>query len=125
MPKSNLRILHGQPVWSIEYGWLIIDSINECMIAPNGITLPFESEINIYYKSNEFTEGVEAKTQSLYISEIKKCKKIWLEPISSDINLRQELRGWYTVMSYWVENSVGNRFLFDTYNAKWIAFREI
>lgn len=27
VPNSNLRIMHGQPVWSKEYGWMIVDSV--------------------------------------------------------------------------------------------------
>lgn len=125
VPKSNLRIMHGQPVWADEYGWLIIDSINECMIAPDGVSLPFTSEIKIYYKAVAFTEGDLPKTKALLLSEINECDRVWVEPISPDPHLRQELRGWYSVLSDWVENSAGNRFLYDTYVAKWLAFSEI
>ena len=125
IPKSNLRIMHGQPVWTDEYGWLIVDSINECMIAPDGINLPFTCEIKIYYKTKEFTEGAIPKTKALSLEEINECDRVWVEPISIDANLRQELRGWYSVMSDWVENSAGNRFLFGTYASKWLAFSEI
>lgn len=125
VPKLNLRIMHGQPVWADEYGWLIIDSINECMIAPDGVSLPFTSEVKLYYKTNEFIEGNLPKAKALLISEINEYDKLWVEPISIDYNLRQELRGWYKVMSDWVENSAGNRFLYDTYMAKWIAFSKI
>ena len=125
VPKSNLRIMHGQPVWADEYGWLIIDSINECMIAPDGVSLPFTSEVKLYYKTNEFIEGNLPRAEALLLSEINEYDKVWVEPISPNAHLRQELRGWYKVMSDWVENSAGNRFLYDTYMAKWIAFSEI
>ena len=125
VPKLNLRIMHGQPVWSDEYGWLIVDSINECMIAPDGVKLPFTSTINVYYKTDDFSESALPKTKALSLTEINEYEKVWVEPISSDFNLRQELRGWYSVMSDWVENSVGNRFLYNTYKVKWLAFFEI
>lgn len=125
VPKSNLRIMHGQPVWADEYGWLIVDSINECMIAPDGVKIPFTSEIKVYYKTNEFTEGDLPRTIALSLTELSEYDRVWVEPISPNAHLRQELRGWYTVMSDWVENSAGNRFLYDTYMAKWIAFSEI
>lgn len=125
VPKSNFQIMHGQPVWTNEYGWLIVDSINECMIAPDGIKLPFTSEIKVYYKTNEFTEGDLPRTAALSLTELSEYDRVWVEPISPNAILRQELRGWYTVMSDWVENSAGNRFLFGTYASKWLAFSEI
>lgn len=125
IPVTNFCILHGQPVWSDEYGWLIVDSINECMIAPDGIKLPFTSEIKVYYKTNEFTEGDLPRTAALSLTELSEYDRVWVEPISPNAILRQELRGWYTVMSDWVENRAGNRFLFDTYKSKWLAFSKI
>lgn len=125
VPKSNFQIMHGQPVWTNEYGWLIVDSINECMIAPDGIKLSFTSEIKVYYKTNEFTEGDLSRTAALSLTELSEYDRVWVEPISPNAILRQELRGWYTVMSDWVENRAGNRFLFDTYNSKWLAFSKI
>ena len=48
--------------------------------------------------------------------------EIWVEPISVDTDLRQELRGWYYVKKRWVENEYGNKFYLDAYGAKWLAF---
>ncbi len=48
--------------------------------------------------------------------------EVWLEPISHDADLREELRGWYRVCERWVENDYGTRFPIDTYGAKWLAF---
>ena len=123
--KSNLRIMHGQPVWTDEYGWLIVDSINECLIAPDGVSLTFTSSVKLYYKAEMFAEGPFPISNPLSLSELSGYNRVWVEPISSDYNLRQELRGWYTVMSDWAENSAGNRFLFDAYQSKWLAFSEI
>lgn len=95
------------------------------MIAPGGINLPFSSEIKVYYKTGEYTEGALPKAKALSTQEIKRYERVWVEPISADANLRQELRGWYNVMSDWVENSSGNRFLLDSYQSKWLAFSKI
>ena len=35
---------------------------------------------------------------------------------------RDELRGWYHIKRRFVENEVGQRFYFDFYGAKWLAF---
>lgn len=125
VPISNLRIMHGQPVWTDEYGWLIVDSINECLVAPDGFSLPFACSVKIYYKTEMFVEKSIPKSNALPLSKLSEYDGVWVEPISIDHNLRQELRGWYRVMPDWVENSAGNRFLFDTYESKWLAFSEV
>lgn len=125
VPKTNLCIMHGQPVWNDEYGWLIVDSINKCMIGPDGVSLPFTSKIKVYYKTSEFIEGNHPRTKALLLLEINEYDRVWVEPITPNVHLQQELRGWYKVMSDWVENSAGNRFLFDSYQSKWLAFSKI
>lgn len=47
---------------------------------------------------------------------------VWVEPVSMDSHLRMELRGWYHVKNRFVENEVGQRFYFDFYDIKWLAF---
>ena len=44
------------------------------------------------------------------------------QPISSDSDLRRELRGWYQAKDRFVQNEYGNRFYLDTYGSKWLAF---
>ena len=38
--------------------------------------------------------------------------------------LRNWIVGWYQVKGIFVENSAGNRFLYDTYGSKWLAFEK-
>lgn len=125
IPHQNLRIMHGQPVWSSEYGWMLIDSINNCLVAPDEIRVPFEEIKKVYFKISDVWEGKIPTTEPISLRGLKEYDKVWVEPISVDIELREELRGWYSVKSEWVENSSGNRFLFDTYGAKWFAFDRI
>lgn len=124
IPVENFCVLHGMPVWSDEYGWLLVDAINECFIAPDSLSIPFEKDIQVYYKLDTLVEGHAPTTESLELSKLSEYDRVWVEPISANFHLRQELRGWYTVMSDWVENGAGNRFLFDTYESKWLAFSE-
>lgn len=125
IPHQNLRTMHGQPVWSSEYGWMLIDSINNCLVAPDEIRVPFEEIKEVYFKISDVWEGKIPTTEPISLRGLKEYDKVWVEPISVDIELREELRGWYSVKSEWVENSSGNRFLFDTYGAKWFAFDRI
>lgn len=54
--------------------------------------------------------------------ELAGLREVWVEPISQNQKLREELRGWYRVYSEFVENSTGNRFFMGQYSSKWIAF---
>ena len=54
--------------------------------------------------------------------EIEEQSEVWVEPVSRDEVLRQELRGWYIVKNRYVENELGQRFYLDTYGNKWWAF---
>lgn len=49
-------------------------------------------------------------------------EEMWVEPISPNPILRDELRGWCHREDRYVENEYGNRFYLDTYAAKWLAF---
>ena len=52
----------------------------------------------------------------------RQLENIWVEPISKDSELRNELRGWYHLKDRYVENEYGNRFYLDTYGAKWLGY---
>lgn len=58
----------------------------------------------------------------LALDMVMACRLVWVEPISPDRALREELRGWYTRRSHWVENDCGNRFFLGSYGVKWLAF---
>ncbi len=62
-----------------------------------------------------FSEPVLPSSRPMTLSEIKELEQIWLEPISPDSDLRNELRGWYQVKDLFVQNEYGNRFYLDTY----------
>lgn len=123
IPPQALPAFHGRPVWSTKYGWLLVNAADRLLTFPDGHTLPFSNIIGeIFISSPPFSESDPPKELPLSRSEVSKQKEIWLEPISPDSDLRQELRGWYLVKDRFVENEYGNRFYLDTYGAKWLAF---
>lgn len=69
-----------------------------------------------------FADPASPQGQPLSRLELHPQREVWLEPISCDTHLREELRGWYRIKSRWAENEYGNRFYLDTYGAKWLAF---
>lgn len=120
-----LAIYHAKPVWSAKYGWLLVNAIDQKLLLPNGQTIPFADSGELYTVPQPFAEPALPFGKPLLLSEVKELEQIWLEPVSSDQYLRNELRGWYHVKKRFVENEYGNRFYLDTYGAKWLAFHMI
>lgn len=119
---KSLPIFHGKPVWSTQYGWLLVNAIDKILLSSNGQTIPFADCGKLFASAQLFSEAAFPDSSPLTLSEVRECKQIWLEPISPDSELRDELRGWYLVQARFVQNEYGNRFYLDTYEAKWLAF---
>ena len=120
-----LPIFHGKPVWSAEYGWMLVNAIDRTLLLSNGGTIPFANSKELYTLPQLFAEPALPSGKPLLLSEIKEQDRIWLEPVSPDSDLRNELRGWYQVKNRFVQNEYGNRFYLDTYGAKWLAFLSV
>lgn len=119
---SSLPVFHGRPVWSPKHGWMLVNAIERVLILPTGQTIPFADSRDLYCIPPQFSESDLPSGEPLSHSEITQLDQIWLEPVSPDSDLRNELRGWYQVKERFVQNEYGNRFYMDTYGAKWLAF---
>ncbi|MEY8389859.1 XRE family transcriptional regulator [Lachnospiraceae bacterium] len=123
IPLQALPAFHGRPVWSAAYGWLLVNAADRLLTFPDGHALPFTDMTgDLFSLAPPFSETEPPKGQPLSRFEVSGQKEIWLEPISPDSGLREELQGWYQVKARYVENEYGNRFYLDTYGAKWLAF---
>ena len=122
IPIKNLSIQNGKPVWSRSYGWMLVDAADQVLLLSDSRILPFEDAGELYIYPPPFSESMAPTNMPLPKSQILQKQEVWLEPISPDLELQNELRGWYRVKSRWVENEYGNRFYLDTYGAKWLAF---
>ena len=128
VPKENLRILHGRPVWCREHGWMLVNAAWECFLKTDGTRIPFhetENDLEVYLYAPSFAEGAVPVEGPLKLSEISAREKIWVEPVSQDEELREELRGWYHVRKRFVENESGSQFYLDKYGVKWLGFDEM
>ena len=119
--KDILPFLHDHPIFVNNNRWGLVD---ERIRFLDGSELPFSDAIRIsalppIFQSNSIPEG-----RKLSRDEIASYTRVWVEPISTDEDLRQEMRGWYTVKDRFVENELGQRFYLDTYGNKWLAFME-
>jgi len=121
IPAASIRLFHGKPVWCREYGWAIVDATNKELIFVDK-RLPFTEVPEIFASAARFAESGTPTDEPLSYSDAKSKTAVWVEPISDDTQLRQELRGRYVVKERYVENEYGVKFYFDTYEAKWLAF---
>lgn len=122
LPQDLLKIYHGKSVWSSDFGWVLVDSVKNVLVRLDGSTVPFADAGSVYAAQPPFYEATLPDTKPLSKQELSNHKEVWLEPISHDAELREQLRGWYRVCERWVENDYGTRFPIDAYGAKWLAF---
>lgn len=121
--KKLLPILHEKPVWSARHGWMLVDYAKSHLIGCN-IIIPLEKAEELFIAPPTFAESSIPNSEPFSRNELQYGLQIWVEPISADSSLREELRGWYRVKHHAIENECGNRFSLDSYGAKWLAFSE-
>ena len=119
---SLIPVLHETPVFSPTRGWAFVDAVTSELHFANGETLPASNLNELYIMAPVLMCPSVPNTPALAKAELQEYDEVWVEPISTDRLLQQELRGWYRVKKYYVENAVGQRFYFDFYGAKWLAF---
>ena len=124
LDASTLPALHGKPVWTSEFGWGIVNSIQKHVIFMEGITVPFGDLPKLRILPPSFTVGYHPYGTPVSHEDLKKYAQLWIEPILPDSFSRNELRGWYKIHAFYAENEYGTRFLFDTYGSKWLAFEQ-
>lgn len=120
-----LSCLHGQPVWSPTKGWGIVNAAQGYVIYIDGSTVSFDDAQGLRTLPPAFTIGYHATGTPIPHTDLLRYGEIWVEPIDLEESVRRELRGWYTVKAFYVENEFGNRFYLDTYGNKWLAFSEM
>ena len=120
--SSLIPVLHETPVFSPTRGWAFVDAVTKELHFANGETLPTSNIRELYIMTPVLMGPSVPNNPALAKSELHEYDEVWVEPISTDRLLQQELRGWYRVKEYYVENMVGQRFYFDFYEAKWLAF---
>ena len=121
-PKA-LPAFHETPVYVKEKGWAFVDAVERVLRFANGDVLSFADALSVFFLPPAYALPVCPSASPLLKDEIFQCEEVWVEPISTDAALREDLRGWYKVKKRYVENEVGQRFYLDFYEAKWLAFK--
>ena len=124
VPAQNLPALHGIPCWHPNNGWGIIDSIDSKIYFLENEFLTIDQTSSLSILPPPFALEAYPLQFPLPLRSVCKHDIVWVEPISSDHQLRIELKGWYSVKERYVENETGARFYFDKYQVKWIAYQE-
>lgn len=122
IPTQSLLIFDGKPVWSPEHGWMLVNAVNRSLTLPDGNSISFEHVGEVFSIPPAFMDTEPPHEKPLTLDAAISSDHVWVEPISPDRFLREELRGWYSVYSRWVDNSCGNKFFFNSYGVKWLAF---
>lgn len=117
-----IKLFHEKPVWSSAHGWMLVNAINETLCTADGNTLSFTEAGKLFTAAAPFAEAVYPSKNPLPVTTLAEHTLLWVEPISVDEYLKNELRGYYHVKQQYVENDAGNRFLFNSYGVKWLAF---
>ena len=122
LSQDLIKIFDGRPAWSDRLGWVLVNG-PDCMVITNdGTKVTLDVAAPLRAAPLHFATPGLPETNPIPLSELSKHEQVWVEPISPDSQLRNELRGWYQTKGIYVENTSGNRFLYDNYGAKWLAF---
>lgn len=121
---TALPILHRTPVWTQSRGWALVNAIAGTLVFTDKSEVAFDAvQEAIYAIPPAFARSLRGVGSPLDVDDIPARKRVWVEPVTTDPVLADELRGWYWPCGRrLVENEYGNRFYLDTYGAKWMAF---
>ena len=93
-PKA-LPAFHERPVYVENRGWAFVDAVEHLLRFANGDVLSFANSPAVFFLPPAYALPVSPSTAPLLLDEIPQYEKVWVEPISTDTALREELRGWY------------------------------
>ena len=110
IPPEALPAFHDTPVFSSRYGWAMVNAIEGELLFASGMRLSLADVTEVYVLPPAFATLGAAVSMPLRRDELTGYDCVWVEPISMDAALRDELRGWYHIKRRFVENEVGQRF---------------
>ena len=120
---AALAVLHGQPLYSSQYGWVLVNTIKKVLLLVDGSEIPYSDAGRLYRMPQTAGTAPLDPARPLPREELCSGIEVFVEPVSQDHTLRRELRGYYRTYDRFVENDRGNRFFFDSYGVTWLAFQ--
>ncbi len=125
IPKESVPLFHAKPVWVPEKGWALVNTQENILVYADETHEKIGDDTELYFAPPPYAEKIPPTAEPLLLSAICEHETVWVEPISSDMKLREILRGQYAVKDEYVENSRGSRFHFDSYGVMWLAYSVI
>jgi len=107
---------------------MLVIIIKSAFVSHDLSLAPFDDiQEYIYIVPPMMSNSLRGMGKPLSLNAITERETVWVEPVTSDISLGSELRGWYHKHGDWrlVENEYGHRFYLDVYGVKWLAFEAV
>ncbi len=123
IPYKSIPLFHSKPVWVKDKGWALVNAADNILLFTDGGYENIDKNTEVYFEPQPYTEVFPTRERSFDEEEIYSQEVVWVEPISTDLKLRDMLRGKYSVKGEYVENTRGNRFHLDSYGSLWLAFK--
>lgn len=95
IPPEALPAFHDTPIFSSRYGWAMVNAIEGELLFASGLRLSLADAADVYVLPPAFATPGAAVSMPLRRDELTGYDCVWVEPISMDAALRDELRGWY------------------------------
>ena len=119
---ESLRLLHGCPVWEERNGWGLVDAIRQQILFVDGRAVPFPDTAQVSALPPALAMGYYPLEKPIPHSGLGRHGQVWVSPVGVPPDIQRELQGWYHVHDRYVENEFRQRFYFDNYGSKWLAF---
>jgi len=126
LSKEALAVMHKVPVWTVSYGWGLVNNAERTLVFADLKTMEIAAvQEPIYGFPPVLAYSLYGAGEPLTRIEVEYRNTVWVEPITLDIELSVELRGWYHLHEKrLVQNEFGHRFYLDAYGVKWLAFED-
>ncbi len=124
LSRETLAVMHRIPVWTATRGWALVNSAAGLLVFADQTAIGIDAlQEPLYGFPPVLAYSLCGMGEPLRLYEVEERDRVWVEPVSADIALSAELRGWYHLYKKrLVQNEFGNRFYLDAYGAKWLAF---
>lgn len=122
--KEALSVMHRAPVWTASHGWGLVNTMTQSLVFADQTSISLEIiQCPIYGFPPVLAYSLYGAGEPLRLHDVEQRSRVWVEPITQDVQLSAELRGWYhTHKKRLVLNEFGHRFYLDAYGVKWLAF---
>ena len=89
-----------------------MDAVEKCLRFADGSVMQNEAVKEVFIIPLAYALPAAQEQEPIPKDQLQEYDEVWVEPISADHALREELRGWYHRKGRYVENEVGQTILY-------------